>query len=425
MYLFSSTSFFKILLYGGTNKEKGLPPSSKVAVVETAKFARYAKQKREWREKKRSWGRQLLSWSIFPAETSTMMKILPLLLLGTVGVDAFAPASRSAASPHVLRMSTTVDEDTAVGADSFLQDDDETELTSKGLLKRDRYVATNRFAVRPGKEAKFEKRWATRKSRLASLDGFRYFHLMRRVTLNDDGSSTYDGGDKKDETNMGNYVSFTVWEKKSHFSAWRKGDAFKEAHGGTSIGAFLSTMVNSALVLQGPPRPAFYDGLLMQSTKPESIPETVDGWRNVATDGVNVLPAECFVACNQFYVPSENAASFEQRWAKRESKLKECDGFVAFSMLRRDGQAKGHGTSPMTPDEATYQSTTIWRDRAAFDAWREGNNFKQAHGQKAEGEKKPEEAKKPDGQGAPPQWSKPPTPVFYEGTLVITGEEGA
>ena len=360
-----------------------------------------------------------------------MMKILPLLLLGVAGVGAFAPSSRSDASPHSLasphglRMSTTVEEDTAtaVSADSFRQDDDETDLTSKGLLKRDRYVATNRFAVRPGKEAKFEKRWATRKSRLASLDGFKYFHLMRRVTLNDDGSSTYDGGDKKDETNMGNYVSFTVWEKKSHFSAWRKGDAFKEAHGGTSIGAFLSTMVNSALVLQGPPRPAFYDGLLMSSTKPESVPETVDGWRNVAADGVNVLPTECFVACNQFYVPAENAASFEQRWAQRESKLKECDGFVAFSMLRRDGQAKGHGTSPMTPDEPTYQSTTIWRDRAAFDAWREGNNFKQAHGQKKESE----EAKKPEGQQGPPppQWSKPPTPVFYEGTLVITGEEGA
>jgi hypothetical protein len=27
------------------------------------------------------------------------------------------------------------------------------------LLKRDRYVATNRFTVRPGRAAKFEKRW--------------------------------------------------------------------------------------------------------------------------------------------------------------------------------------------------------------------------------------------------------------------------
>ena len=350
------------------------------------------------------------------------MKILPLLLLGAVGVGAFAPTPRSSFSPHALRMSSAVEEDTAASSSSFAEDDNETALTGKGMLKRDRYVATNRFAVRPGKEAKFEKRWATRKSRLASLDGFKYFHLMRRVALNEDGTTSYLGGDKADGSNMGNYVSFTIWEKKSHFSAWRKGDAFKEAHGGTSIGAFLSTMVSSAMVLKGAPRPAFFDGLMLQSTPPESVPETIDGWRNVEADGVTVLPAECFVACNQFYVPAENAASFEQRWAARESKLSSCDGFVAFSMLRRDGQAKGHGTSPMTPDEPTYQSTTIWRDRAAFDAWREGNNFKAAHGEKKpegdnDGEKKP--------QGPPPQWSKPPTPIFYEGTLVITGKEGA
>jgi hypothetical protein len=38
-----------------------------------------------------------------------------------------------------------------------------------GLMERTRYIATNRFNVRPGKEAAFEKRWATRKSRLARL----------------------------------------------------------------------------------------------------------------------------------------------------------------------------------------------------------------------------------------------------------------
>jgi heme-degrading monooxygenase HmoA len=116
----------------------------------------------------------------------------------------------------------------------------------KGLLKRDRYIATNRFAVRSGKEARFEQRWATRKSRLAELEGFKYFHLMRRVTIRDNDEDqnktmvVYDGGDSK-ESKQGNYVSFTIWQRKSDFSAWRKGDAFKEAHGGTSIGAFLST----------------------------------------------------------------------------------------------------------------------------------------------------------------------------------------
>ena len=93
------------------------------------------------------------------------------------------------------------------------------------LLKRDRYVATNRFTVRQGRAAKFEKRWgksllcaascfiycvcgiishvssfftpcllilllaADRSSRLAELDGFKYFQLMRRVALDDEANS--------------------------------------------------------------------------------------------------------------------------------------------------------------------------------------------------------------------------------------------
>lgn len=294
-------------------------------------------------------------------------------------------------------------------------------ITDKGLLKRDRYVATNRFAVRKGKGAKFEQRWANRKSRLSELQGFKYFHLMRRVTLEEDGTNTYDEGSKADGTNMGNYVSFTVWDRKSDFSAWRKGDAFKEAHGGTSISAFMSTMISSAFILAGPPRPAFYDSILVQSLPPANVPETIDGWRNVEADGKINLPEECFVACNQFFVPAENAAAFEQRWANRESKLKDCEGFVAFQMLRRDTGGKGHGVVPMDEaTEPTYMSTTIWKDRASFNNWRDGNAFKKAHG----------EAKPPSEQGSekagPPKplWSKPPSPIFYEGTLVISKSEG-
>jgi heme-degrading monooxygenase HmoA len=43
--------------------------------------------------------------------------------------------------------------------------------------------------VRPNSQAKFEKRWADRSSRLASLEGFRYFHLMRRVALENEVNS--------------------------------------------------------------------------------------------------------------------------------------------------------------------------------------------------------------------------------------------
>eukprot|EP00980_Cylindrotheca_fusiformis_P018882 scaffold6312_cov85-Cylindrotheca_fusiformis.AAC.2 len=171
-----------------------------------------------------------------------------------------------------------------------------------------------------------------------------------------------DGGNNNDGA-MGNYVSFTIWEKKSDFSAWRKGDAFKEAHGGTSIGDFLSKMISSAMVLKGPPRPTFYDGLLHLSSSSSSSSNTnnkddiVDGWRSVEADGIHTLPTECFVACNQFFIPPENAVAFEQRWANRESNLKECEGFVSFTMMRRDGQAKqGKKT------DGKKKSITNWYD---------------------------------------------------------------
>lgn len=246
-------------------------------------------------------------------------------------VDAFSVAPGLGVKPVAQRgldlqatTAGTVDQDTA-----------EDQVAPNGLFKRDCYIATNRFAVRPNQQAVFEKRWATRKSRLAVLPGFRYFHLMRRVK---DGS--YDGGDSN-EASQENYVSFTIWDKKSDFSAWRKGDAFKEAHGGTSIVSFLSTMVNSAMVLRGAPRPAFYDGLFLNYEKPDFLPDPVDGWRNVEADGVNTLPAECFVEMVKYFVPSQKAQSFEAMWKDRDIAKKE-DGFIASSIMRRDGQAKGY-----------------------------------------------------------------------------------
>jgi len=295
-----------------------------------------------------------------------------------------------------------------------------TDSPKENLLSRDRYIASNRFTVRPGKGPKFEKRWATRKSRLSSLDGFRYFHLMRRVSLEDEPDTGTDPLAESGDT-FGNYVSFTIWQEKKHFNAWRKGEAFKEAHGGTSIKAFLGTMIKSAMLLKGPPRPAFYDGLLQQSMAPDYIPETVDGWRNIESDtlGKEILPSECLVACNQFFVSPENAKEFELRWAGRESTLKECEGFISFGLLRRDAKAKGHGVAPLGEDEPTYMSTTNWKDRGSFQKWREGSAFQKAHG--ASGDKGDEEKKEP----RKPLWSKPPSPIFYEGTLVITNEEGA
>ena len=73
-------------------------------------------------------------------------------------------------------------------------------------------------------------------------------------------------------------------------------------------------MVASAMVLKCALKLAFYNGLLHQSIVPDSVPETVNGWRNVNADGQDILPAECFVACNQFYALPSNVIEFEQRW---------------------------------------------------------------------------------------------------------------
>ena len=321
-------------------------------------------------------------------------------------------------------------------------DDNMTTLTDKGLFKRDRYIATNRFSVRKNQQAKFEKRWATRKSKLALLEGFQYFHLMRRVTLIDDQDNddkdenneptttttmktTYLGGDSKDEA-FENYISFTIWNKKSHFSAWRSGEAFKEAHGGTSIAAFVSTMLNSARVLRGAPRPAFYDSLFLQKqTIPTFIPETIDGWRcNVKADGIHTLQPECFVSMQKFFIPTAAAATeFEQFWSNNNKKMmmnsKSQDdndddnipGFVLRSVMRRDGQAKGHGIVQMESSEPTYVTVTIFQDLSSYQAWmkkeNKNSNTTTTH--------------------LPASFSniKPPETVYYEGTLVISSPQGA
>ena len=107
-------------------------------------------------------------------------------------------------------------------------------------------------------------------------------------------------------------------------------------------------------------------------------------------------------------------------------------------MLRRDGQAKGHGTVELDENvEPTYLSTTIWKDRSSFNKWRNGNAFSKSHGgaqqkKKDDGSSSSSSSSSSENskskhppQGGPPMWNRPPKPIFYEGTLVITSADGA
>jgi len=76
------------------------------------------------------------------------------------------------------------------------------------------FIAMNRFKVRKGHEADFERVWKERDSHLDAMPGFVEFHLLR-------------GPEAEDHTL---YASHTIWETRKHFEDWTQSDAFREAH---------------------------------------------------------------------------------------------------------------------------------------------------------------------------------------------------
>mmetsp|Transcript_21155 Transcript_21155/g.22939 ORF Transcript_21155/g.22939 Transcript_21155/m.22939 type:complete len:308 (-) Transcript_21155:92-1015(-) len=263
---------------------------------------------------------------------------------------------------------------------------------SASSLPADRYLATNRFNVREGSMAKFEKRWADRKSRLALLPGFRFFTLLKRVPAF---GITYDSEE-------GNYVSFTYWETKDNFDSWRKGDAFKEAHGGGGIVDFIRLVTTALFIVKGSPKPAFYDALLFKGGERVAF-DAVNGWRQVNADGVNLLPTDIFMAQNRFKITPGKEVEFEQHWANRESKLQDVPGFLGFSLLRRDADKADDGFN--------YISCSIWKDMKAFQAWRESESFATAHSSTFSGNR-------------PNFYAEPPKLAFYEGKLSLANSNG-
>lgn len=76
------------------------------------------------------------------------------------------------------------------------------------------YIAMNRFQVKSGFEADFERMWAERESHLASVPGFREFRLLK--------------GPERDGHTL--YSSHVIWESRARFEAWTKSEAFRAAH---------------------------------------------------------------------------------------------------------------------------------------------------------------------------------------------------
>lgn len=269
-------------------------------------------------------------------------------------------------------------------------------IATTAPVATERYIATNRFRVKDGREAVFEKRWADRKSRLGLLDGFRFFCMLRRLPAKE----------SKEHIDDINYISCTVWESFANFEAWKTGDAFKEAHGGGTIGGIADMLVATAMNTKGKPKAAMWEGVLPVSMPPPGASDSAApiAWRDVEADGKAMLDGECFIAMNRFSVKEGMEGAFEERFAQRESTLEQFDGFKGFLLLRRDGS---------DPDGVTHSTWSVWKDRASFDAWMGAEKKPTGPPAAAEGAAKP-----------PPIYAKPPVPTFYEGILVLESGKG-
>ncbi|KAG5189590.1 hypothetical protein JKP88DRAFT_205998 [Tribonema minus] len=261
-------------------------------------------------------------------------------------------------------------------------------------LQASRYIASNRFKVRKNSGAKFEQRWAQRTSRLAELDGFRWFSLLRRV----EGQ----GSDYSVEGDFGNYISLTVWEDKTAFDAWRTGEAFKEAHGGGGISDFVKLLTTAIFILDGAPKPAFYSGLIpvVGGAGQAEVGRVAGGWRtDVVADGVKHIPAEVYVELNRFQARPDARADFEKLWAATETAVAGAGDMVFTTLLRRD-----------VPDDGyNYIAMTAWKSREAAEQWRNSSGAAVAA------------AATRDAAGL---LAAPAKPAYYEGVLVLVDEDG-
>ena len=131
-----------------------------------------------------------------------------------------------------------------------------------------------------------------------------------------------------------NYISFTLWETKADFDAWRTGEAFKEAHGGGGIIDFMKLLGTALFILDGSPKPAFYDALLLK-TNEKLLFATDNGWRNIPADGKNLLNSDVFLVHETFSVPNGKEIEFEQSFQSYLSSMNLPSGLVFSTLLRK------------------------------------------------------------------------------------------
>jgi heme-degrading monooxygenase HmoA len=76
-----------------------------------------------------------------------------------------------------------------------------------------------------------------------------------------------------------------------------------------------------------------------------------------------------FIAMNRFRVIKGSEEDFERVWLSRDTHLTDVPGFVEFHLLK----------GPEHEDYPLYSSHSVWRSKAAFEAWTKSEAFRLAH----------------------------------------------
>ncbi len=97
------------------------------------------------------------------------------------------------------------------------------------------FVAMNRFLVKEGQGAAFEKIWRERETYLAGVEGFVRFALLKADA-------------------PGEYISHSTWRDRESFIAWTQSPAFAAGH---RQGSLMG-------VLEGPPAVALYEAVIVE-----------------------------------------------------------------------------------------------------------------------------------------------------------------
>lgn len=231
----------------------------------------------------------------------------------------------------------------AKAVDAAVLEVDEDAADTASAVPTGAYVAMNRFRVREGSGPAFEQRWAQRKSSLRKLQGFQWFGLLRRVQ----------SPDAEDDYT---YSSFTWWANKKNFNSWRKGPAFKEAHGGGDIFNFLGMILNGFLTSKGPPKPCFWKAESVVSNAPLADEKFQGGpGSRPDFDGSKEMDSEVFVSMRRF----GNEEGIEKVLTEEANKLAGASGLRFAQAVTRDQE----------PDDGAGAALiTVWKSKKDYEA---------------------------------------------------------